>query len=535
MASKFQIPIAFKSDPRGLKEAESALSGFGSKLAGIGAAVAGAFAVRAVFNFGQEALLAAEGVATANARLEAIAKATQVFGAETNKVTKSLIAFAEAQELVVAVDAEVIKGVQAQLLSFKKLSASAGEVGGVFERVTMAAFDMAAAGFGSAESNAIALGKAFEDPIRGLTALRRSGTVFTEDQQKLIKSLVEAGDLLGAQTVILEELETQYGGTAEATANFSTRMALAFDNVKEALGTALLPAFEGFATFFIENVVPPLTKFFEEDFPRLIEKAQPVIEDIIEFFSEVGEGLKEFLDIDADTSLLEGILDKFAALGDNPQFVAFLTSVGGIFAQIAPVLRDIVFNTGELALKLSPLLSGTLSNVIPLLSDLSRILSGINFFLNEILARFGDFEIESPGFLTVIDNLINPMARLKTAIRGIADAFDAAVAAFQRFKALGGFEGTGVITPPGIGPRRAVGGPVSTDRSYLVGERGPELFTPGAGGFITPNNRLGGSSGPTYNITVNAGMGTNGAQLGEQIVSAIKRYERASGPVFASA
>jgi hypothetical protein len=90
------------------------------------------------------------------------------------------------------------------------------------------------------------------------------------------------------------------------------------------------------------------------------------------------------------------------------------------------------------------------------------------------------------------------------------------------------------LTPGGSG--RAVGGPVTANRTYMVGERGPELFTPGAGGFITPNNRLGGSSGTTYNITVNAGMGVgNGAQLGEAIVSAIKRYERVSGPVFASA
>lgn len=534
MASKFQIPIAFKSDPRGLKEAESALGGFGKKLAGIGAAVAGAFAVRAVFNFGQEALLAAEGVATANARLEAIAKATQVFGAETNKVTKSLIAFAEAQELVVAVDAEVIKGVQAQLLSFKKLSASAGQVGGVFERVTMAAFDMAAAGFGSAESNAIALGKAFEDPIRGLTALRRSGTVFTEDQQKLIKSLVESGDLLGAQTIILDELETQYGGTAEATANFSDRMALAFDNVKEALGTALLPAFEGFATFFIEEIVPPLTKFFEDDFPRLIEKAQPIVEGLIEFFSGVGESLKQFLDIDDETSLLEGILDKIAGLGDDPEFTQFIGTVLGIFEDMAPVLSDIVFNLGELAAKISPLLTGTLENAIPIVSDFSRIIGGIDYFLGEILDRFGEFDSETPGFLSVLDSLLNPMTKVKEAARLIADAFDAAVRAFERFKAMGGFEGTGVITPPGA-KKRAVGGPVSAFDSYLVGERGPELFTPGAGGFITPNNRLGGGSSTNINITVNAGMGANGAQLGQEIVSAIKRYERASGPVFASA
>ena len=66
----------------------------------------------------------------------------------------------------------------------------------------------------------------------------------------------------------------------------------------------------------------------------------------------------------------------------------------------------------------------------------------------------------------------------------------------------------------------------------MVGELGPELFVPSGSGQIVPNNALGGS---TINITVNAGMGTNGARVGEEIVSAIKKYERHSGPVFARA
>jgi len=83
-------------------------------------------------------------------------------------------------------------------------------------------------------------------------------------------------------------------------------------------------------------------------------------------------------------------------------------------------------------------------------------------------------------------------------------------------------------------PRRAGGGPVSSGRGYLVGEMGPELFVPSSGGgTIIPNNQMGG--GAKINITVNAGMGANGAQIGEQIVTAIKRYERTSGPVFARA
>jgi hypothetical protein len=48
---------------------------------------------------------------------------------------------------------------------------------------------------------------------------------------------------------------------------------------------------------------------------------------------------------------------------------------------------------------------------------------------------------------------------------------------------------------------RASGGPVMSGGSYIVGEKGPELFTPGTSGSITPNNALGGG-GNTINVTV---------------------------------
>lgn len=71
---------------------------------------------------------------------------------------------------------------------------------------------------------------------------------------------------------------------------------------------------------------------------------------------------------------------------------------------------------------------------------------------------------------------------------------------------------------------RANGGPVMGGSTYLVGERGPELFTPGASGSITPNSALG-----EINITVNAGMGTNGTSIGEAIVQEINKYARSGG------
>lgn len=82
---------------------------------------------------------------------------------------------------------------------------------------------------------------------------------------------------------------------------------------------------------------------------------------------------------------------------------------------------------------------------------------------------------------------------------------------------------------------RANGGPVTSGLSYLVGERGPEIFSPSTSGSIIPNNRTGSTSSANINITVNAGLGASGAVIGREIVDAIKKYERTSGPVFASA
>jgi hypothetical protein len=76
-------------------------------------------------------------------------------------------------------------------------------------------------------------------------------------------------------------------------------------------------------------------------------------------------------------------------------------------------------------------------------------------------------------------------------------------------------------------PAFAKGGIVTGPTLALIGEAGPEAVVPLSG----PNSPM----GATYNISINAGMGADGAVIGREIVDAIKRYERASGPVFASA
>ena len=77
---------------------------------------------------------------------------------------------------------------------------------------------------------------------------------------------------------------------------------------------------------------------------------------------------------------------------------------------------------------------------------------------------------------------------------------------------------------------RAAGGPVIGGSTYLVGERGPELFTPSSSGNITPNSAMGG-----MNISVNAGLISTPDQIGQQIIEAILKAQRRSGQVFAPA
>jgi hypothetical protein len=211
----------------------------------------------------KDSVQAAEEAQVANDRIDAIAESMNEFGNRTAQVTKRIKDFAEANALSVGVDDEVIKATQAKLLTFRELAKTADTMGGSFDRATIAALDMAAAGFGEATSNATQLGKALNNPITGITALNRAGIQFTEDQKALIASLVESGNVLKAQDIILTEIEAQVGGTSAATVTASERMAIAFGEVQESIGTVLMPAMVGLSDWLVETV-PKIQAFFAE-------------------------------------------------------------------------------------------------------------------------------------------------------------------------------------------------------------------------------------------------------------------------------
>ena len=205
----------------------------------------------------------AEVAKQADDRLVAVAKSMGLFGTQAQFVTARLIKLADAQEYELGVTAETIKLTQAKLLTFKELAVTADEVGGAFDRATVAAVDLAAAGFGEASQNATQLGKALNDPIKGITALARSGVTFTAQEKEKIKALVESGKMLEAQDTLLKAIETQVGGTAASTVTATFKIGAAFGHVRDVVGMLLLPLFEKFADFMVNKVVPYATKVEE--------------------------------------------------------------------------------------------------------------------------------------------------------------------------------------------------------------------------------------------------------------------------------
>lgn len=135
-------------------------------------------------------------------------------------------------------DEEILAG-QNLLLTFRNLSKD------VFPEVSQAMVNMAQAMGTDTKSAAMQLGKALNDPAEGLQKLQRVGITFTAEQKALIESLQAAGDMAGAQRVMLEELENQFGGSALAAAQtFDGQMTTlkdTFGELLEAAGARLLP------------------------------------------------------------------------------------------------------------------------------------------------------------------------------------------------------------------------------------------------------------------------------------------------------
>jgi len=494
------VPILSEWNKQALDKAQKDIETFGNKAGkafnglakagrkvalGIGAVGAAAIVV------GKDLIAAGEAAATSNARIDQIAESMGLFGDESKIATQRIKDLANEIARKTGVDQNQIKQAQATLLTFSEIAETAGEVGSSFDRATQAAIDLAAAGFGTAETNAVQLGKALNDPITGLTALTRSGVTFTEQQKELIASLVESGNTLEAQNMILAAIETQVGGTAEATANASDKMSVAFSQLQERLGEKLLPVFEKVTNWIIDTLVPAL----ENAYNTVVPAFQSAWESVSDTLGPIIERLRDEL-----TPVITSIVNF---LKENTEVVKVFMAVLAGAAAIAMI--------AALAAAVASLANPVVAAVV----GIAALAAGFKYAYDN-----------SEEFRGVVQQLASDAVTLYNAIKSVYDMYvklrgtlEAAPGGKSFFGALTDVFSPSRLMTGGVGiPFMADGGIVTGPTTAVIGEAGPEAVIP-----LDQLGRFGGGA----NITINMPAGTNG----DDVVRALQQYGRTNGAI----
>lgn len=336
-----------------LKQVEGSVGGLGKtmgtalKFGGIAAAGGIGVAALALKGFVEDAMESQKIMAQTNAVL----KSTQGVSGMT---AKSVTDLADKLSRVIPVDDELIQSTENMLLTFTKIGSD------IFPQVTETALDMATALGGDPVDAAMKLGKALNDPIAGVTALRKVGVALTDQQKDQIKGFMDVNDIASAQGVILKELSVEFGNSGraagETTAGKFKILQTQIGNVKEAIGTALLPTLTKLGdklTGVLADHQDDIQKFADMlaiKVPDAIDAIGAAIEKAMPTIKELGDGIASGLNVIKPA--LEWVMDNqiavaaaFAAIG-VAALIAF-TPVTGPVAAIVGGLGVLLFTVGK--------------------------------------------------------------------------------------------------------------------------------------------------------------------------------------------
>jgi phage-related protein len=315
-------------------------------------------------------------------------------------------------------DDSIVKSEQL-LLTFTNVKNGVGAGNDIFNQATKATADMAAKMGGDASGAAIQLGKALNDPVKGITALSRVGVSFTDQQKNQIKAMVAAGDTMGAQKIILGELNKEFGGSAEAYGNsmpgMIARSKRAFEDLTQALAGGLLP--------IITPVLEGLLKGFQ--------KVQPFIQTFADntgkWLSGLGPKLKPMFDFlgDAFKPLMAAFKDLWPSIQALvPQVLGLVSAfspMGLLFKTIKPELPALVKMFAGLAETIDGALIKALQEILPPISKVidvlvttgSKVLAELMPTLMKLVGIFGGILADVIKQLApIIVILVNAVASL---------------------------------------------------------------------------------------------------------------------------
>lgn len=277
--------------------------------------------------------------------------------------------------VLAGIDPEIVHSAENIILSFKNIKDSAGAGNDIFTQTSKAALDMATVMGTDASGAALQLSKALNDPAAGLGKLQRAGVTFTDQQKEQIKTLQASGDILGAQKIILGEVESEFGGAAEAAADPLKRLKVATDLLKESIGSALIPilapaatALANFVSGNREKIVAGLTRALD----ALVGAAKfliPGFENVAKAFGLVLDAIAPL--VEAGKTLVTDVFEKLNPGLDlaakNSETLS--TSIAGLITVLAglKIAQSVTTTIGSLVSSLGPLLSIVSAVVGPVL------------------------------------------------------------------------------------------------------------------------------------------------------------------------
>jgi hypothetical protein len=402
-----------------LRKATRAMKKFGSSMKRTGQTLSRNLTLPLVA-FGAASIAAFDKQQKAIAQVEAGIKSTGGAAGFTSKQLQKMAS--ELQGKTLFGDEDILQNATAQLLTFTNI---AGEQ---FARTQVAVTNLATKSFrGDLKSASIQLGKALNDPIANLSALSRAGIQFSDEQKEVIKTLVETNRLAEAQNLILDELETQFGGSAEAAAQAGAgglkQLQNQFGDLMEEIGGMLIPIVIDLGNQF---------KSFLEGFAKLDPEVKKLIITVGILAGALGPLL---VLLGSLVTIIAGLSIKLIAI------TAALTAVGLLIIYIADNIEQLKDTEYSLSFFFNSLIMGLQKT----LRGLGLFVEGYNAFLD--LIGLGDVEflrasnelakladnldpalLETGQYESKFDSFTEFMdrqgIRLKNIMRDIADALN---------------------------------------------------------------------------------------------------------------
>ena len=355
-----------------------------------------------------------------------VSRAIETTGFAAGQTLTSIKALgSEMQRLTGLSDALIIKS-SAVLLTFTNIAGTA------FPRAMKIAVDLSKAFDQDLKQSVIQVGKALNDPILGLTALRRIGVSFNETQKDQVKGFMEINDLASAQAVIFDELEKEVGGVSEAMAKtplerFNKSMQDLSD-IGETVGVGLAVMLKPFQSIF--EVLVRWTKEDIEFIGKLVDKQE--LEEFKSNTDAINAGIKGVRELIVDAGakarksrFFEDVISedfvsrlktmKLTALTSKEGFEEFAEMVAFARAEINKASAGYK-NYVELSVKLD--------------EEWAKAMEKRNDEFNEfIIEGMKNVQLSMP----IIKELENSFGKVSNEIEPLGESFEVAIGFFQGF------------------------------------------------------------------------------------------------------